>query len=93
MDLHGADLYGADLRGADIDYSCWPLDCGSLKAKIDKRIFCQLLYHTLCAGQSVDDPAVKHLFEIPELLSLANQFHRASECGFFKLRGEENGED
>ena len=90
-DLHGADLRGAelswaelswaDLRGADVDFSCWPLWCGSINVKIDKRIFCQLLYHTLRAGQSVDDPEVKRLFEIPEIVNLANQFHLVDECG------------
>jgi hypothetical protein len=28
--LKGANLQNADLRGADLDYSCWPLWCGSL---------------------------------------------------------------
>ena len=95
-DLHRANLHGAnlrranlgeanlrwaDLRGADVDFSCWPLWCGSLNVKIDKRIFCQLLYHALRAGQSVDDPEVKRLFEIPEIVNLANKFHRVDECG------------
>ena len=73
--LSWADLSEANLRGVDIDFSCWPLWCGSLNVKIDKRIFCQLLYHTLRAGQSVDDPEVKKLFEIPAVVNLANQFH------------------
>ena len=85
-DLRGADLRGADLRGADFDLSCWPLWCGSLNVKIDKRIFCQLLYHALRAGQSVDDPEVKRLFEIPEIVNLANQFHRVDECGKIELK-------
>lgn len=80
-DLRRVDLSGADLSGADVDFSCWPLWCGSLNVKIDKRIFCQLLYHTLRAGESVDDPEVKRLFEIPEIVNLANQFHRVDECG------------
>ena len=80
-DLSGADLFGADLFGADLDFSCWPLWCGSMNPKIDKRIFCQLLYHTMRAGQSVDAPDVKKLFEIPEVVDLANQFHRVDECG------------
>lgn len=80
-DLRRADLRGADLSDADLEFSCWPLWCGSLNVKIDKRIFCQLLYHMLRAGKSVDDPEVKRLFEIPEVVNLANQFHQADECG------------
>lgn len=92
-DLRGADLTRADLtvanlRRADIDFSCWPLWCGSLDVKIDKRIFCQLLYHTMRAGKSVDDPEVKRLFEIPEIVNLANQFHQADECGKIEVKSE-----
>ena len=79
--LQGANLQGANLQGANVDFSCWPLWCVSLNVKIDKRIFCQLLYHALRAGQSVDDQEVKKLFEIPEVVNLANQFHRVDECG------------
>ena len=79
--LRGAHLFDTNLKGADLDYSCLPLWCGSLKTRIDKRIFCQLLYHTLRAGQSVDDTEVKKLFAIPEVVALANKFHRAIECG------------
>ena len=89
--LRWASLSGADLSGADVDFSCWPLWCGSLNVKIDKRIFCQLLYHTLRAGKSVDDPEVKKLFEIPEIVNLANQFHRVDECGKIELKVENNG--
>ena len=91
--LSRANLFGANLQVADVDFSCRPLWCGSLNVKIDKRIFCQLLYHTLRAGQSVDDPEVKRLFEIPEIVNLANQFHRVDECGKieFKQRGGANG--
>ena len=81
VDLRGAFLINADLTGADIDFACWPLWCGSLNMKIDKKIFCQLLYHVLRAGKSVDDEEVKNLFSIPEIVKLANQFHRACECG------------
>ena len=88
--LRGAHLYDAHLYGVDLDYSCLPLWCGSLKAKIDKRIFCQLLYHTLRAGQSVDDAEVKKLFSIPEVVALANQFHRVEECGKIKTESEVN---
>ena len=84
--LRGANLRGADLRGANVDFSCWPLWCGSLNVKINKRIFCQLLYHTLRAGQSVDNTEVKRLFEIPEIVNLANQFHWVDECGKIKAQ-------
>lgn len=75
--LYGANLWNADFRGADIDYSCWPLWCGSLNVKVDRRIFCQLAYH-LCRV-IVDDDDCK---EAQLMLGrLANEFHRADECG------------
>jgi hypothetical protein len=43
--LRGANLLGANLRGADLDFSCWPLWCGSNNVKIDKRQAKQLLAH------------------------------------------------
>ena len=55
-DLRGADLEGADLKGANLDYSCWPLWCGSLGVRVCKRIAAQLAYHfcrLVC-----DDPEV-----------------------------------
>lgn len=80
-DLRDADLSGANLSGADLDFSCWPLWCGSLRAKIDKRQFCQLLYHTIRAGQSVEDEEIKEFLKNPAALTLANQFHRVNEFG------------
>jgi hypothetical protein len=49
-DLQGADLQGADLRGANIDFSCWPLWCGSLGVSIDEKQARQLFYHAFAAG-------------------------------------------
>ena len=85
--LRGADLRGADLRdanlcgvnlcGADLDYSAWPLWCGSFDVKVDKRIAAQLAYH-FCR-LDCDDPEYQ---EAKKTLSkLANQFHRVGECG------------
>ena len=79
--LRDADLRDADLCGADIDYACWPLWCGGLHVKIDKRIACQLAYH-FCA-QDCDDP--EYIAARNAILSFANQFHRAAECGFIEL--------
>ena len=78
-DLRGADLRGADLRGADIDFSCWPLWCGSLFPKIDKRIACQLLYHAMMAMRGCDDSEVKEFLGNNQAIALANQFHRADD--------------
>ena len=80
-DVRGADLTGANLSGANIDYSCLPLWCGSLNMKIDKKIFCQLLYHVLRAGKSVKDEEVQKIISNPENITMANQFHRVEECG------------
>ena len=43
--LRGTNLRGADLRGADLDFSCWPLWCGSFDTVVNDRIVSQLLYH------------------------------------------------
>ena len=81
-DLRGADLSDADLRGADLDYSCYPLWCGSLHLKADKRLACQLAYH-LCSMQCDDADYIKMRNSI---LGFANQFHRTDECGELKER-------
>jgi hypothetical protein len=53
--LRGADLCRADLRGAHprrahrraayLDYSCWPLWCGSRGVKLDSQQIDQLCLH------------------------------------------------
>lgn len=89
-ELRGATLHGATLAGADLDYSSWPLWCGSLNVKIDKRIACQLLYHALRAMQSVDDPEVLDVCALPQVVALANQFHRVDECGKIEPKEEKD---
>ena len=79
------DLRYADLRGANIDFSCYPLWCGSLGLKADKRLACQLAYH-LCSMQCDDTEFVKMRNSV---LSFANQFHRADECGVLEPIEEE----
>ena len=76
-DLSGANLRGANLRGARLDFSCWPLWCGGLKVKVDKRLACQLAYH-LCTMQCDDADYIQMRNSI---LDFANQFHRVQECG------------
>ena len=81
-DLRNADLRHSDLRGADLDYASWPLWCGSLKAYVDDRIAIQLLYHTLSVVQHSPyvSEEVKEKLLTPEIVSLANRFHRVGEC-------------
>lgn len=81
-DLSEANLRRADLRGADLDYSAWPLWCGALHVKTDKRIMCQLAYH-FCA-QDCDDP--EYIAARNAILDFANQFHRVDECGRLEER-------
>ena len=74
-DLCDANLRDADLRGADIDFSCWPLWCGSFDVIVDRRIAAQLAYHfcrVIC-----DDPEVVQCQKA--LYQLANTFHRVGE--------------
>ena len=89
--LSEADLSGADLRDSDIDYSAWPLWCGSLKAHVDDRIAIQLLYHTLSVVQHspyVSDE-LKRALLTPDNIDAANRFHRVEECG--ELEVYDNG--
>ena len=75
-DLQGADLQGADLQGANLDFSCWPLWCGSLKVKTDRRLRVQLAYHlaSLIVNSDELEEDEKQLLEI--LKPFANQIHR-----------------
>ena len=71
-DLTGADLTRADLSGANIDFSAWPLRCGSLNVRVDKTIAVQLMYHA-CA-LDCDDPEYQEARA--KVLDFANQMHR-----------------
>ena len=90
--LQGAILQGAILLGANLDYSCWPLWCGSLGVHIDDRLAKQLLYHLLynAAYSKNISEEVKNALLKPEIVALANEFHRADECGEIEaIRKEE----
>lgn len=73
--LHRANLYRADLRGANLDYSVWPLWCGSLAITLDERQQAQLLYHVLAVS-----PKVRALTP-PEMIAFANSSHVVQEHG------------
>ena len=76
-DLWDADLRDTDLRGADVDYSCWPLWCGSLGVQVDRRIAAQLAYH-FC---SLDCEDPDYIAARNSIIAFANTFHRVNECG------------
>ncbi len=82
-DLCGANLSGADLRGADLDFSVWPLWCGSLDVKVSARIAWQLLYH-FCR-LSCQDRTVRMVQKA--VAFYANKFHRVKECGEIQADG------
>jgi uncharacterized protein YjbI with pentapeptide repeats len=71
--LRGANLTRANLRGADLDYSCWPLQCSSLRAITDNCIAAQLLYHAF-AVSSINPTEEQIKF-------MSDNFHRFTECG------------
>lgn len=75
--LYRANLREANLHGANLDYSCWPLWCGSLDVEVDARIARQLAYH-FCR-LDCDDP--EYLEARKAIAEFANGFHRVDECG------------
>jgi len=44
-DLQGANLRNADLRSVNLDFSCWPLWCGSKGVILDDNQIDQLCMH------------------------------------------------
>lgn len=77
-----ANLRYANLQGANLDYSCWPLWCGSLDVKVDRRIAAQLAYH-FCR-LDCDDP--DYIEARNAIVNFANEFHCVEECGWLELK-------
>ena len=86
-DLSWVDLSWADLRDANLDFSCWPLWCGSRGAVVDTRIAAQLAAH-FCA-LDCDDPAYQEARAA--LLPFARTSHRAKDLGL--IEDEEDHHD
>ena len=70
-----ANLKGANLKGANLDYSCWPLWCGSFDVKVDRKVAAQLAYH-FCR-LDCDDP--EYIRARNAIVKFANKFHRIGE--------------
>ena len=80
--LKGANLELTNLEGVDLDFSCWPLWCGSLDVKVDARIAAQLAYH-FCRLECED---VEYIEARNAIVDFANRFHRVDECGKLEKR-------
>ncbi len=76
-DLSDANLSDADLRGANLDFSTWPLWCGSKNVKVDFRLVCQLLAHV--AVLDCVDPQYQKVKAA--IMPYAKQSHRATDLG------------
>lgn len=85
-ELRNAELRNADLGDVDLDFSSFPLWCGSLDVHIDEHIVIQLLYHLLRNVQyssNISDEMKSRLLKA-DLIEVANRFHRVDECGMIK---------
>ena len=80
--LKGANLEDAYLECANLDFSCWPLWCGSLDVKADARIAAQLAYH-FCRLECED---AEYIEARNAIVDFANRFHRVDECGKLEKR-------
>ena len=90
-DLQGADLQGANLQGANLDFSVWPLWCGSIGAIVDDRIQRQLLYHAYATDNPEQDADIKALFDSELFRRVIAKFHRFDKCGGFRDKQLEEG--
>ena len=89
--LRGADIQGANLQRANLDYSAWPLRCGSIGAIVDDRIQRQLLYHAYVTDNPEQDVDIAELFQSELFRRVIAKFHRFDECGGFRDKQLEEG--
>lgn len=80
-------LTGANLKGANIDFASLTLSCGDLKTGYDEKQIIQKLYHVLscCMHSKNVSKEFKESILTKEYIKIANEFHRAEECGKLKL--------
>ena len=83
--LRGADLRDADLRGANLDFSCWPLWCGSKGVIVDLKVAYQLLAHVACL--QCDDPEFVEIKKA--IMPWAVKSHIAKNLGLTTTTEEE----
>jgi hypothetical protein len=69
-----ANLQGADLRGANLDFSCWPLHCGSTKVIADDRLVAQMILHLTRLDTSQCSVEVRGAMDHIRKMSITNLF-------------------
>lgn len=69
-----ADLRGANLCEANLDFSCWPLWCGSRGVKADDRLVAQLLWHVTRLDVSGCSGGVQEAVENIRSMAIADLF-------------------
>jgi len=79
-DLRYADLRDADLKGANLDFSCWPLWCGSQNVKIDENQAKQLLAHAFNTAREFWPGVLTE-----DQINWLNGFHRIKSNEFPKF--------
>jgi hypothetical protein len=79
--LIGANLSGAVLSGANLDFTSWPLWCGSKGVKVDARLAAQLAAH-FCA-LDCDDPGYQATRNA--VLAFAKTSHRAKDLNLASI--------
>ena len=89
--LTRANLENANLTGANLDYSAFPLWCGSLRVQFDDRLIIQLLYHLLSIAKRSKNISteIKQTLLCDDLICIANKFHRVKECGMIEAEESE----
>jgi len=84
-DLRHADLSGANISGADLDYSCWPLWCGSKHVKVDVRLAAQLAGHGAVVDVNLTDATTEEIKLVTDwqasCRALGKIGHHARELG------------
>ena len=70
----------ANLRGADLDFSCWPLWCGSQNVKIDENQAKQLLAHAFNTAREFWPGVLTE-----DQINWLNGFHRIKSNEFPKF--------
>ena len=77
--LSGATLSGANLRGVNLDFSSYPLWCGSLSAELDQKHIVQLLFHAAKPAENNKleiDADIKQLLKSKLFIKVLQKFHR-----------------